>query len=127
MKVRWTAVFIGFLVDFLISQLVGLFGSPTFNIAPDLSVPADLIVLTLLVLATGVGGYVAGRMAEERRPLHGLLVGVVGILLNQLALLAAEQPFPRVFVVSSAVGCLVGAIGGALSRYPRGGPRWPWQ
>lgn len=113
MNVRWTAVLTGFLVDCLISLLLISLASPQFSEAPDLSQSGDVALLCLLTLSTGVGGYVAGRMAGQDRPLNGLLVGIVGILLNQLG-----PPLPRVFVLASAAGCLVAALGGFLSRYP---------
>ena len=113
MNVRWMAVLTGFLVDYLISMLLSILASPEFFVAPDLSRPNDLILTCLLLLSTGIGGYVAGRMARTNRVINGLLVAVVGILLGQLG-----GPTPRVFVIASAISCLVAALGGFLSRYP---------
>ena len=113
MNVRWMAVLTGFVVDYLISLLVSILAPPEFLVAPDLSRPNDLILICLLLLSTGIGGYVAGRMARTNRVLNGFLVAVVGILLGQLG-----GPAPRVFVVASAISCLVAALGGFLSRYP---------
>jgi len=115
MNIRWMAVLTGYLVDLLISILLPAFlATPEFFISPDLTQPADLILICLLVLATGVGGYVAGRIAQTQRAMHGLLVGVVGILTNQLF---GGPPIPRALVVASAIGCLAGALGGLMSRY----------
>lgn len=115
MNVRWTAVLTGFAVDFLISTFLFVFTSPdpSFTTAPDLARTSDLILICLGIASTGVGGYVAGRMAQTNRTLHGLLVGVVGILFNQLG-----PPLPRILVIASGVACLSGALGGALSRFP---------
>jgi hypothetical protein len=114
MNVRWVAVLTGFFVDFVISQLLGLLlATPAFMTSPDLTRPGDMILISLLTLTTGIGGYVAGRMAGSSRALNGLLVAVVGILLSQLG-----PPPPRVFVVSSAIACGVAALGGYLSRFP---------
>jgi putative membrane protein (TIGR04086 family) len=113
MNVRWMAVLTGFLVDLLISQLVLVFASPQFATAPDPARPGDLALLCLLTLSTGVGGYIAGRMARVDRTLNGLLVAVVGVLFGQLG-----PPLPRVFVIASVVACLLAALGGFLSRYP---------
>lgn len=113
MNVRWLAVITGFMVDYLISILIVLFAPETFFSAPDITRVGDLIIISLLTLSTGIGGYVAGRMARTSRPINGLLVAVVGILVGQL-----QGPSPRLFVVASAIACLFAALGGYLSRYP---------
>ncbi|HEU5099119.1 MAG TPA: TIGR04086 family membrane protein [Roseiflexaceae bacterium] len=113
MNVRWMAVLTGFVVDYAISALLTLFVAPQFFAAPDPTSPGDLIMIALLTLSTGVGGFVAGRMAGSSRALNGLLVAIVGILLNQLG-----PPLPRVLVISSAIACGVAALGGYLSRFP---------
>lgn len=115
MNVRWTGVLAGFLVDFCISQIFGLLlASGDFVIAPDLTRTGDLMLIVLLTLSTGVGGYVAGRMATSHRALNGLLVGAVGVLYSQLD----GAPTARVFVVASAIACVLGALGGYLARFP---------
>lgn len=113
MNVRWTAVLTGFLADYLISFFLSALATPEFLESPNLTRPSDLMLLALLVLSTGVGGYIAGRMARTDRTLNGLLVGVIGILFNQLG-----PALPRVFVIASVVACVFAALGGFLSRYP---------
>jgi putative membrane protein (TIGR04086 family) len=113
MNVRWMAVLTGFVVDIAISALLSLFATPQFFASPDPTRPGDLLMICLLSLSTGIGGFVAGRMAGSSRAINGLLVAVVGILLNQLG-----PPLPRVLVISSAVACGLAALGGYLSRYP---------
>jgi hypothetical protein len=61
-------------------------------------------------------------MAQTQRPLHGLLVGVVGILAIQLQLLAGGTSLTRIDVIALALGCLAGTLGGTLSRFPAA--RW---
>jgi len=112
MNVRWMAVLIGFLVDFAISALLSLLAAPQFFTAPNPAQPGDLLLMGLLALSTGIGGFVAGRMAGESRTINGLLVAVVGILVNQLG-----PPLPRVLVISSLVACGLAALGGYLSRF----------
>ncbi len=114
MNVRWTGVMTGFIIDYLISTLLVAFTTVDFLLEPDLTRPSHLILLSLLVLSTGVGGYVAGRMAQADRTINGLLVAIVGILLGQLL----GPPLPQVFIVASAISCLTAALGGFLSRYP---------
>ncbi len=118
MNIRWTAVLTGFLADILLIFFISFFAPPTVSAGPDPTRAADLILIGLDILATGVGGYIAGRMAQARRPLHGLLVGVVGILAIQLQLLAGGPSLTRIDVVALALGCLAGALGGTLSRFP---------
>jgi len=112
MNVRWMAVLIGFLVDFAISALLSLLAAPQFFTAPNPAQPGDLLLMGLLALSTGIGGFVAGRMAGESRTINGLLGAVVGILVNQLG-----PPLPRVLVISSLVACGLAALGGYLSRF----------
>lgn len=119
MNVRWIAVLTGFVVDIAISALLSLAASPQFFASPDLTRPGDLLLISLLALSTGIGGFVAGRMAGGSRALNGLLVAIVGILLNQLG-----PPMPRVFVISSALACGLAALGGYLSRFPT---QQPWR
>jgi putative membrane protein (TIGR04086 family) len=118
MNIRWMAVLTGFLVDVLLTFVISFFAPPSVSAGPDLTRTADIILIALGIVATGVGGYVAGRMAQTRRPLHGLLVGVVGILAIQLQLLAGGPTLTRVDVISLALGCLAGALGGLLSHFP---------
>jgi len=112
MNVRWMAVLTGFVVDVAISALLSLLATPEFYTAPNLAQPGDLMLLGLLALSTGIGGFVAGRMAGESRTINGLLVAIVGILINQLG-----PPLPRLFVLSSVLACGLAALGGYLSRF----------
>jgi putative membrane protein (TIGR04086 family) len=75
------AVLTGFVVDIAISALLSLLATPQFYTAPNLAQPGDLLLIGLLALSTGIGGFVAGRMAGESRTINGLLVAVVGTLL----------------------------------------------
>jgi len=118
MNIRWMAVLTGFLVDIVLTFFVFMFTPPTASAGPDLTNTTDLIPILLGTIAIGVGGYVAGRMAQTQRPLHGFLVGVVGILVIQLQLLAGGPTLTRTDVIALALGCLAGALGGLLSRFP---------
>ena len=113
MNVRWMAVLTGFVVDIAISALLSLLATPQFFTAPNPALPGDLLLMGLLALSTGIGGFVAGRIAGESRTINGLLVAIVGILMNQLG-----PPLPRVLVISSAIACGLAALGGYLSRFP---------
>src|SRR5215470_4327190 len=80
MNIRWMAVLTGFVVDILLTFFITLLAPTSASAAPDLMQPPDFLLIGLGILATGVGGYVAARMAQTQRILHGFLVGVVGIL-----------------------------------------------
>ena len=112
------AVLTGFIVNILITFLLyALFYSESLTVA-DSARSSDLFLIALGLLAPGVGGYIAGRMAQAQRVLHGLLVGVVGILALQLQLAVGSGPgLSRAEVIALAAGCLAGALGGLLSRY----------
>ena len=118
MNIRWMAVLTGFLVDVLLTFIISLFAPPTVSAGFDLAHTANLILIALGIVATGVGGYIAGRMAQTQRPLHGLLVGVVGILAIQFQLLAGGPTLTQSDVIALALGCLAGALGGVLSHLP---------
>ncbi len=107
------------MVDLLISMVIVVAGGldDAFFGAIDLSRPDQLAYLSALTLATGVGGYVAGRMARVRQPMHGLLVGVVGVLYNQLAIWGGEPAPSHALVIASAIGCALGALGGLISMH----------
>ncbi len=115
MNIRWMAVLTGFVVDYMVTMLLFVMMNPeeAFSVAPVITEPHHLLLISLGILSTGIGGYVAGRMTETDHALHGLLVGVIGILFGQLS----GSTLPRVLVVASAIGCIVGALGGLLSRY----------
>ncbi len=108
MDVRWSAVFIGFAVDYFSSALLQLLvGEAGFDSATQLPV---WWMMLLLALMTGVGGFVAGRLAGHRRLIHGALVGAVGIIIG-----AFLSGIPRDLIVYSVLGWALGALGGAMS------------
>ena len=64
--------------------------------------------------------------SEERWTARLLLVGVIGILAIQLQLIAGGPTLTQIDVIALALGCLMGALGGLLSRFPpqRQARRW---
>ena len=113
MNVRWMAVFTGFLVDWFLSLLMMLFAPQAYLAGPDLTRPSDVLMIALLTLSTGIGGYIAGRIARVDRTLNGFLVAIVGILIGQLG-----ASLPRVLILASVVSFGLAALGGYLSRFP---------
>ncbi len=126
MEVRWSAVLLGLLVDSLLTILIQgsavwldlrtFLRSPDLSAPPDLTWPPDLILFVLFLLATGIGGYVAGRLAHHAHTLNGLMVGVVGIILGALLSFGAPNPAP-LFLLGQIVGCGLAAFGGFLSTF----------
>jgi hypothetical protein len=95
-KINWTAVFMGFGVDWGFSELVGLLVTAIMlllrggGIDSNEVVPPDVILARQIVGVVGaaVGGVVAGYIARQRGVVHGVLGSVVG-----LALLFCSIPF----------------------------------
>jgi putative membrane protein (TIGR04086 family) len=69
------------------------------------------------MLATAVGGYIAGTLARESQAFNGFMVGVVGIVL--FAILSGNlggSPAARIYVLTQIMGCMLGMLGGYLSQ-----------
>ena len=112
------AVLTGFIVYILITFLLYALFSPQSLTASDPTQSGGLFLIGLGLLSTGVGGYTAGRLAQTQRALHGLLVGVVGILVLQLEFAIGGRPgLSQTQVIALAAGCLAGALGGWISQY----------
>jgi len=124
MDVRWSAVLLGLVVDVLLTILiqssVTWLDLTTFlsssDLSPDLNRPPDLILFGLFLLATGIGGYVAGRLAHRSHTLNGFMVGVIGIIVGAFLSFGAPAPAP-LFIVGQIVGCGLAALGGFLSTF----------
>ncbi|GAC1356811.1 MAG: hypothetical protein NVS4B8_26940 [Herpetosiphon sp.] len=128
-KILWMPVMLGFLVDNVLSLLVreagtlidpAVLGKATTS---TLGSTTGIVVWVLGMLATGVGGYVAGRRAKEERVLHGVLVGGVGIILMLLIGLGGVQGsgYNGLDAGQQVMATLLGGAGGALSVWPRSG------
>lgn len=118
MTIHWRALVTGFTTACALNALILFAAAPDteFLRAPSIARPEHAAYLILLTLATGIGGYVAGRMARTSYLLHGLLVGVIGVLYAQLHLMSGGSAPPRVFVVASAMACIMGALGALVAR-----------
>jgi len=118
MSIRWSAIAIGFAADFLLSVMLGGF----FN-ADDIAyatlgspvAPALLLVNALVLLASG---YVAGRVARQDGPMHGVVLGALDVLLSVALGLLPGGLMTKLLAISSLVGWLAAALGGYLSRFP---------
>lgn len=115
---NWLAVAFGWLVDFSLKLLVQLIvfwsGATAFYQQPDLAEPLHLVFLAVLLFATGLGGFVAARLAEEAFLLNGLLVGLFAILASAVAnprLVAV----PPLLLYTQLAGCGLAVLGGLLA------------
>ena len=119
MNIRWMAVLTGFTVDIVATALLFALAFPQSLFSADVAQSTSMLSIGLGILATAIGGYVAGRMAQMQRALHGLLVGVIGVLVVQLQLaFGSPQSLTRTDVIALALGCLAGTLGGLLSLFP---------
>ena len=116
----WLAVTAGFLADMLISwgisSLGSLFDSNLRNGVVSFATTAGIVTAILLVLSTGLGGWLAGRIAKRENVLHGVLVGGLGIFALLIASFSGER-LPLADIVLQIVAVGVGGLGGWLSRW----------
>src|SRR5687767_11628913 len=100
-RIRWLAILIGYLVDTVISTFItwvaALF-DPRLMTEITFSSYAGAVTAVLLVVSTGVGGWLAGRLAKQEYVLHGALVGGLGIIL-MLILSVFDAPPPLIGIV----------------------------
>ena len=116
----WLAVTAGFLADMLISWGISSVGSlfdPNLrNSVVSFATTAGIVAAILLVLSTGLGGWLAGRIAKRENVLHGVLVGGMGIFAMLISSWSGVRlPFADIVLQIVAVG--VGGLGGWLSRW----------
>ncbi len=83
-RIRWLAVILGYLVDAVLSTFIR-WGAAQFDprLMNEISFHSitGAVAAILLVVSTGVGGWLAGRLARQEYVLHGALVGGIGIIL----------------------------------------------
>ncbi|WP_298401945.1 TIGR04086 family membrane protein [uncultured Chloroflexus sp.] len=125
MNIRWTAVISGFMADFaftiLLQVVILATGQSAVFTAPSLSNPIHILLILIGASLTGVGGFVAGWLADNSYAMHGLLVGVVGILVAALANVGITVP--PLLLLGQVIGCTFGAVGGMLAGRVRHSPR----
>jgi len=87
-KINWTAALMGFGVDWVFSELVGLIVMAVIlalrgiSLDSDATLPSDVVLARQVVGVIGavVGGIVAGVIARRRGSLHGVLGSALGLL-----------------------------------------------
>lgn len=123
-------MFAGWLTDFALRIAIQVaaawLGLSVFFSAPDLSHPAHLLLLILLLGTTAAGGFVATRLTDGAPLLTGALVGATGILAAAVSN-PGLVPVPPVLIGAQALTLATGALGGLLAHIlrPRGATRGP--
>ncbi|MEF3275713.1 MAG: TIGR04086 family membrane protein [Chloroflexus sp.] len=117
MNIRWSAVISGFMADFALTILLQVVivatGQSTVFTEPSWQNPIHMLLIAIGASLTGVGGFVAGWMTDNSFAMHGLLVGVVGVLVAALA--NAGITTPPLLLAGQVLGCICGALGGMLA------------
>jgi len=125
-NVKLKAVIAGALVDNLATLFVMLLlmtalsstGIPEDEVVSRMKSQSGLLLGLIIGLGcTGLGGYVAGRMAQRSEILHGVLVAGIGML---LALLWRESGPPNWYDIIGFAGMLpTGMAGGSMAARRR--------
>ena len=118
-RLDWKGIVIGAVVAATINLGAGLLFPTASGGAAD---PATIFSVVVSLLAYGLGGYIAGRMAGEAGGLNGLMVAVigfaVGILLGivvAVAFVAAGITLPQPAPSSFNVGTVLAVAGVSLA------------
>lgn len=121
--IKFKAVIVGAIVDNVVTIAVMLFlmtalasqGLSQDEVVARMKSPSGLLLNLILGLGcTGLGGYVAGRIARQSEVLHGALVAGAGMV---LALLYRESGLPLWYDIIGFAGMLpAGMLGGELAR-----------
>jgi hypothetical protein len=98
-----------FLMTFLAAALVSTGLSEDEVMSRMKSANGLLLGLIIGLGCTGLGAYVAGRMAKQAERLHGLLVAVIGMV---IALIFREGGVPAWFDIAGFAAMLPAGLGG---------------
>lgn len=121
--IKLKAVIVGAVVDNVGTMAVMLFlmtalasqGLSQEEVVVQMKTLSGLLLTLIIGLGcTGLGGYVAGRIARQSEVLHGALVAGAGMV---LALLYRESGLPLWYDIMGFAGMLpAGMLGGELAR-----------
>ena len=127
-QVSWTAVLWGVLTDFFLSQILWI----TVNLSAGIDFGTDSAAAEEMLRAsplfwpatalgiffTGLGGFVAGRLARRGGVFYGALVAFITNVL--LGVLLTLQPLDDVQTVGIMLAFAAGMIGGWLGALSSG-------
>ncbi|MFN8485749.1 MAG: TIGR04086 family membrane protein [Anaerolineae bacterium] len=130
-QVSWTAVLWGVLTDFLLTQILGTVAQIGVGIDPntDVDVAEEMLraspyfwpATALGILFTGLGGFVAGRIARRGGVFYGALVAFITNIL--LGLFLYGQPPDDVRTATIMLCFVAGMLGGWLGARSAGEPQ----
>lgn len=119
-RIAWAAVGWGVFADFFLTQLLSLGVSLAIGITPDMdpSVADTMLrssgaywpLFVMGIVFTGLGGYLAGRLAGREEIFHGTLAGFISNILLGLLLFSSSMEVMEMVGVMVAV--VAGTIGG---------------
>ncbi len=118
-RIVWLAAASGYFADVVISLIILMIGTqidPSLADGISFDSTAGAVTAILLVVSTGVGGWLAGRLAKQEYVLHGVLVGGIGLITMLVESLFATAP-PLVNIQLQFVAIGLGGLGGWLSRW----------
>lgn len=119
-RIMWFAIALGLLADNVISLIITAISQqydPDLGQQITFATGAGGLVAILLVLSTGFGGWLAGRLAKTEYVLHGALVGGMGIILLLFTSFFGAEPVPLINTLLQCVAVVVGGLGGWLSQW----------
>jgi hypothetical protein len=117
-EIKIKAVIVGAIVDNVGTLAIMLFlmtalasqGLSQEEVVVQMKTLSGLLLTLIIGLGcTGLGGYVAGRMALRSEVLHGALVAGVGVI---MALIFRESGLPNWFDIIGFAGMLPAGMGG---------------
>ena len=125
--INWTAVFVGFSVDWAFRLLVGLvllgaiLALAGKNLETEDALPpaVDFAIQIVGVVGAVVGGSVAGYIAQRRGSLHGVLASLIGLPVSFCMYGAALEVGDLGFIVLNVIGAGYGGKFGQRWRARR--------
>lgn len=118
-RINWLAVLAGNVLDNVLSAIIASIGlgfDPNIQFDGFFSSSTGVVIGLLLMLATVVGGWLAGRIAKEERFLHGFIVGGIGIFMLLLATWV-DQPVRLDEIVLQCIATVLAGLAGYGSRW----------
>jgi len=126
-EINWRAAFLGFGVDWVFSNLVGLLVVSIllfikgFGLESELpeALPPDVMLVSQIIGVCGalLGGGVAGYLAQKRGSLHGILGSAIGLFTVLCTVPILGSPLLNVGDLGFIVLNLIGAgYGGKLGE-----------
>jgi len=118
-RIQWLAILVGYLVDMTGSMIIAFAAQsidPSVLSQSMFASTTGVVTAFLLVLMTTIGGFVAGRIAQEERFLHGFMVGGIGIIMLLIdSLVGTVIPLENILLQCCAT--LLGGLAGYGSRW----------